>query len=211
MNNIGFDYKAVNIRITTFGVNSSDIEGLSEFKEELSTIYNVESNDEESVACGGSSELGLIVDIGKLFVDSAVSGAVWDLSKGVLLRLYQSVKKLSSKNQNLDLYVTVLNDDFELRVSEAMSNSYGTIETLFITIYDKIQYLNAEGFQDISCISMPFIETGNKESRFEAKVPYTDFSDYWWEVQYNKGLHVLYFNPKTQEIFIQPSMENSSD
>lgn len=83
-----------------------------------------------------------------------------------------------------------------------MYESYNTLETLFRIIYEEIQYLNSEGFDEITRISMPYIETEDKETRFVAKGPYEDFTDYWWEVTYRKGCRVLYFNHKTHEIFI---------
>lgn len=198
-----YDYKKVNIQIVTFGVNSSDIEGLAEFKEELDSIYNLECKDEECAACGCSSELEILISLGTLVADSAVSGVVWDLTRGILSKFWNSLKKLGATNENLTLYVTIELGGYVLRINEAMYKSYGTLEALFHIIEERILYLDSKGFSDIKSITMPFVETNDKANRFTPKEPYTDFEDYWWMVEYQNGNNQLYFNPNTLEIFIQ--------
>lgn len=198
-----YDYKKVNIQIVTFGVNSIDIERLSEFKEELDSIYNLECKDEECAACGGSSELEILISLGTLVADSAVSGEVWDLTRGILSKFWNSLKKLGATNENLTLYITIELGGYVLRINEAMYKSYGTLEALFHIIEERILYLDSKGFSDIKSITMPFVETNDKANRFTPKEPYTDFEDYWWMVEYQNGNNQLYFNPNTLEIFIQ--------
>lgn len=198
-----YDYKKVNIQIVTFGVNSIDIEMLSEFKEELDSIYNLECKDEECAACGGSSELEILISLGTLVADSAVSGVVWDLTRGILSKFWNSLKKLGATNENLTLYITIELGGYVLRINEAMYKSYGTLEALFHIIEERILYLDSKGFSDIKSITMPFVETNDKANRFTPKEPYTDFEDYWWMVEYQNGNNQLYFNPNTLEIFIQ--------
>lgn len=198
-----YDYKIVNIQIVTFSVNSIDIERLSEFKEELDSIYNLECKDEECAACGGSSELEILISLGTLVADSAVSGVVWDLTRGILSKFWNSLKKLGATNENLTLYITIELGGYVLRINEAMYKSYGTLEALFHIIEERILYLDSKGFSDIKSITMPFVETNDKANRFTPKEPYTDFEDYWWMVEYKNGNNQLYFNPNTLEIFIQ--------
>lgn len=197
-----FDYKKVNIQITTFGISSNEIKGLPEFREDLAPIYTVQTKDLDGCACGGSSDLDLAICISDTLANIAVSGLLWDLTKGILSYLWNSIKTLGARNKDLTLYISIELYDFNLRISEAMYEKFNNLAALFELLDEKISFLNSEGFLDITNISMPYIETRDKENRFEEKEPYTDFEAYWWKVQYDKGHRILFLNPDTQEIFI---------
>lgn len=145
----------------------------------------------------------ILISLGTLVADSAVSGEVWDLTRGILSKFWNSLKKLGATNENLTLYITIELGGYVLRINEAMYKSYGTLEALFHIIEERILYLDSKGFSDIKSITMPFVETNDKANRFTPKEPYTDFEDYWWMVEYQNGNNQLYFNPNTLEIFIQ--------
>lgn len=196
------NYKQINIQIITFGVNSNQIEGLEEFQEELESIYTVECKNEKCVACGGGSELELIINIAQDLYNDAVSGIKWDLVKFALCKLLKGIKKLRVQNEDLTLYITHHLDGFDLQINDAMRQNVSFLDILFHDIENNILFLYSRGYSDITSITMPFIETDDKTNRFTPKVPYEDFDDYWWEVKYHEGNSLLFFNPKTRDVFI---------
>lgn len=166
------NYKQITIQIITFGVNSNQIEGLEEFQEELESIYTVECKNEECVACGGGSELELIINIAQDLYNDAVSGIKWDLVKFALCKLLKGIKKLRVQNEDLTLYITHHLDGFDLQINDAMRHNVSFLDILFHDIENNILFLDSRGYSDITTITMPFIETDDKTNRFIPKVPY---------------------------------------
>lgn len=197
------DNKDIVIQVTTYGVNSGDIEDLNEFIEKLDSIYTVERKDEPCAACGGASDLGILLNIGSFISGSIASGIVWDLTKGVLPKWYESLRMLKKKNDNLTVYLTMDFGDYLLHINEAMTQSFSSLGELFCDIEDNVLFLESRGYSDITSITMPFIETDDNLNRFVLKEPYAEFDDYWWEVTYGKDQQSFYFNPKTREVFIR--------
>ena len=202
MNNNKVNLKDVKIQITTFGVNSAEIENLSEFKRELALIYTVRHKDKPCAACGGSCEMDLLISICDKFSEFVVSGLIWDLTKGILSHLMKKITKLRKINKNLYLGVTIKFGNFQLHINEATSQDYGPLEALFKDINRSISYIHSRGFGDITNITMPFIEINDKENRFVPSNSYGRFTQYWWKVRYHKAKHTLYYKPSTKEIFL---------
>lgn len=189
----------IRLQVNTF----NRFENLEELAEDLRDEYSVQLHTHWEPACVDGTEFFIQIfqniKSSDFWCGTLFGGVVYDLTKGLLKRFWNSLSSFLSVNQDANIRIQFIMDDVTIDICDINFSNYGFYLSLIKDIHIDLKFLHQQGIQDIVEIEMVYYNDSFSNSiclGLDDQNP----DNIWYRVESSYGCIVCYYNPRTKDI-----------
>ena len=139
-------------------------------------------------------------------IGAVASGVFWDATKHIIRKLFDSLRNLKERNEELSIECLQFDfDDITIKAYGLLDVDYTFLQDTILDMGKHIEYLRGHNITDICEISLPYEpreewENAADDNKYKIAVEYTKQVDCLWKIKHAYGCLECYYNPRNQEI-----------